>query len=180
VGEPDDFRLAGGITGTYFNGTSFERKIAVRVDEAIDFRSDGSIHPQLGINRFSVRWDGYLHFEKGGKYTLCVESDDGNRFYFNDELVIEDWIKHPTNKTCATVRVKRGWYPIKLEYFDYAYEAVIRLLRGKSRKTARVVDPVDLCCRKTPDAKQKKPRPTAFRTATSARAGLTRTTSEGR
>ncbi len=148
-------RRQGGIMGTYFKGARFQKKVRERLDPMINIHTTGTPEPKAGADDFSVRWKGYLRFLKDDRHAVCLESDDGGRLWLGDELIVDDWGKHKLRKKCKMVRVKRGWYPLKIEYYDMKGLAVARLKVGLEERRAKVVRSVDLCCR--PEAKRKKP-----------------------
>ena len=59
---------------------------------------------------------------------------------------------HAMKKACELVRVQKGWYPIKVDFFDEKAGARLRLLMGETQEEARLVPAKQLCCR----AKSKK------------------------
>ncbi len=136
----------GGIKGVYYGGTSFNRTILRRIDRQIMFRSNDSIAPNLPADNFSIRWVGFIKFPEGGSYYLCARSDDGVRVYLNEEKIIDDWKEKPVSETCHKVKVRRGWFRLKVEYFEAGGEAVISLLRGKKRGDLSAVAAQNLCC----------------------------------
>lgn len=138
----------GGIRGTYYHGEVFERRFFSRVDQSIDFDTDGAVDPRLEIDHFSIRWRGYIRFPEGGLQRLCSQSDDGARVRLAGELVVEDWSDHPARVACGKVRVRAGgWYPLEVEYYDASSRAFVRLLRGPDEQHLTPVGPADLCCR---------------------------------
>lgn len=137
----------GGIVGNYYKGVAFEQRVLSRVDDRIDFDTNGSLEPRLEADRVSVRWRGYLHFPEGGAQQLCVQSDDGGRVRLGGTLVAQDWGDHPARLACGKVRVRSGWYPIEVEYYDATSRAFVRLQRGPDAQHLASVPPADLCCR---------------------------------
>ena len=138
----------GGIVGHYFEGKSFEKEVATRLDRTIQFSSAGKVISGAPADNFSARWDGYMFFALEGAYSLCVESDDGNRLHFTGRLLIDDWQVHAAKKSCETVHVRRGWYPIDVEYFEDGRDAKLVLSRGRDPEDTTVVPADFLCCRK--------------------------------
>lgn len=136
----------GGIVGHYYNGMRFERKVLERVDRQINFSTNRSPASGVGYNRFSVRWDGYVYIPQGGSSYLCVEVDDGARVYIDGRVVIDDWAVQPMHRSCRKVRLKKGWFPLKVEYFEETQKATIRLLWGKESRKASLVPALHLCC----------------------------------
>jgi hypothetical protein len=137
----------GGIVGRYFKGKRFETLARTRTDAQINFSAEnGVLVPEVGGERYSVRWEGFLLFEEGGRKRLCVERDDGARLFFAGELLLDYFTPASPRVDCATIRVERGWYPLRVDFFQETGGAVIRLLekRGASRE---IVVAERLCCR---------------------------------
>lgn len=146
VEKPTFAAKAGGIAAVYYQGSNFEQEAFRRTDTQIAFNTGGALDPRLGPDRFSVRWRGYLRFRDEGKHELCVESDDGARLKLDGDLIAGDWSRHAKERSCGSVRVRRGWYPLVVEYFEEAKGASIALLRGKAGSEPMPVPPSDLCC----------------------------------
>ena len=118
-----------GLTGEYFANLSLSGAPAVtRVDRKIYFDwEDGSPHPMIGIDSFSVRWTGVLIPHASGKYTFQVASDDGNRLYLDDQPLIDDWSDHGLLTSSATASLEKGRaYRIRLEYYEHLGAAVVQ------------------------------------------------------
>ena len=119
-----------GLTGEYYSNKNLEGKPAfIRVDPEISF-DWGDSSPKEGFNKdnFSVRWNGIFKPEKSGAYEIDVLSDDGVRFFVNDELVIDDWTDHATLTDTYKINLESGKeYKIKLEYYESAGGANIKL-----------------------------------------------------
>ncbi|MBK8482148.1 MAG: hypothetical protein IPL40_13435 [Proteobacteria bacterium] len=137
----------GGITGTYYRGVAFEKQAFSRVDERIDFDSTGAFDPRLEADRFSIRWRGYLRFPEGGAQQLCIKSDDGGRVRLGGALIAQDWGDHPERLACGKVRVRAGWYPLEVEYYDASSRGVVRLQTGPDLQHLATVPAAELCCR---------------------------------
>lgn len=145
--DPSRITQPGGIVGVYYNGKDFDKRVLSRVDRQINLHTNRS--PARGVHRdnFSVRWEGYIYIPQTGTSYLCVESDDGGRVYLDKALLINDWTIHPRHKACKKVRLERGWFPIRVEYFELFGGALMRLFWGPNKKRLRVVPPKHLCCR---------------------------------
>lgn len=124
--------VASGITGSYFNNrTLTEPSTGSRSDAPIDFNW-GAANPGVsGINvdNFSTRWSGYIRATQTGTYRFQTVSDDGVRLYINGTLVIDRWNDHSsTTDTTGDYNLVAGnTYSIRLEYYENAGDAVIRL-----------------------------------------------------
>jgi hypothetical protein len=138
----------GGIVGAYYNGSNFNQKVFERVDATINLVTEGIPAPRVNADRFSVRWQGYLNIPQDGESQLCIENDDGARLFLNGKLLIDDWIVHAKQTSCALIRAKAGWYPLKVDFFDERSGARMRLLWGKNRGNTVLVPASRLCCGK--------------------------------
>ncbi|MFH2007503.1 MAG: PA14 domain-containing protein [bacterium] len=152
--DPAAITHPGGIVGTFYNDLRFGKKVYQRTFPTLNLFARHSPAPGVNPDRFTVRWQGYLRFPERGKYYLCTESDDGVRLFFNHRKLLDDWSQHPPRKKCASVRVHRGWYPLKIEFFELLGGARMRLLRGRDELELTLVPPRDLCCRNSRDRKR--------------------------
>ena len=70
---------------------------------------------------------GYMQIDYPGTYTFELSSDCGSGFYIDDELVIDhDGFFYTKGKQC-TVQLKKGFYPITVNYFNSVYGSFVRL-----------------------------------------------------
>jgi hypothetical protein len=141
----------GAITGEYFAGERFDRKVAERDDTTLSV-SDGttSRDPRVGGEHFTVRWSGYMRFDQPGRWHLCGKADDGQRIYFNRRLLVDDWEHSATRTACASVNVESGWYPFRVEYRQATGPATLDVLRGPPRRSLDAVPSSALCCARQP------------------------------
>lgn len=139
----------GGIAAEYHRGRAFESPALRRVDERIDFdRSDGVFAPALGTSEYSVRWSGHLFFDSDGEHAVCLDLDDGGRLWLGGRATIDEWRVASRGLRCARVRVRRGWHPLRVDYFQVSGAAVARLLTAReAHRPVSVVPPERLCCR---------------------------------
>ncbi|MEK7139167.1 MAG: PA14 domain-containing protein [Patescibacteria group bacterium] len=117
-----------GLTGDYYQGTSFNRKSFTRTDAAVDFNW-GYNRPRTEFEEdlFSVRWTGDVVIDYGGDWTFYTYSDDGVRLFIDDKLVLENWTDHKARWDKGTVYLGSGRHKIKLEYYERDGHAVIKL-----------------------------------------------------
>lgn len=129
--HPSTERLnACGLVGEYFANASLAgAPVATRLDQNISFDwMDGAPHPTVRADSFSVRWTGVFVPRESGTYSIQVASDDGNRLYIDDRLLIDDWNDHGVFFTSATVTLERERvYRIRLEYYDKGGSASVQL-----------------------------------------------------
>lgn len=139
----------GGITGDYYTGDQknvFQKKVLSRSDTSLNFDTMGSLDPKLPADFFGIRWNGYLFFPTSGIYHLCTEADDKLQLRFNGNLIINDTTGRDP-RMCKKIRVKKGWYPISVQFEEHTFGAVLRLLRGEDEAHATLVSAQHLCCR---------------------------------
>ena len=109
-----------GLTGEYFNGPNFERKVLTRIDPAVDFDWNWQ-YPGPGVQReyFSVRWTGKLYAPKSGKYRFSALADDGVRVWVNGKKVIDEWRKQDDSNFVGDIALTGGrQYDLRIEYFN--------------------------------------------------------------
>ncbi|SDH43051.1 DUF5977 domain-containing protein [Chitinophaga filiformis] len=133
IAPPDD--TAHGLKGDYYSGKGFEQFLFSRIDPQIDFKNKDAFNANrpAGVaplnESFTVRWTGRVKAPVTGTYTFYVGSDDGDRFYLNDTMVIDVWRDdHPYSMEKTTVNLVAGeTYDLKLELMQGKRAAVMRL-----------------------------------------------------
>ncbi|MDQ7817227.1 MAG: glycoside hydrolase family 3 C-terminal domain-containing protein [Melioribacteraceae bacterium] len=115
-----------GLTGEYFSNMNFSGKPQLtRIDKEIDFWwHGGSPAKNIGENNFTVRWTGYLKAPFTGEYEINIASDDGIRFYLDDNLLINDWYDRGVSTSKTNVYLDQNKiYKIKIEYYENGGDA---------------------------------------------------------
>ncbi|MEZ4515628.1 MAG: helix-hairpin-helix domain-containing protein [Chloroflexota bacterium] len=122
--------------GEYFNNLSLRgAPVLVREDADIDFDwSKSPPAPSINPDQFSVRWTRMVDLEKA-RYRFSVTSDDGARLWVNDELLVDDWTDHPAKTLNRDISLPGGPVPVRLEYFENAYDSMIRLAWDRAAKS---------------------------------------------
>ena len=79
--------------------------------------------------KVGVRLAGFLHFDQPGVYRLRTVSNDGVEVYLHGTVVVSDpGIHTAQQKISGPIKIKRkGWYPLKIKYFQNKKSAVLRL-----------------------------------------------------
>jgi MSHA biogenesis protein MshQ len=129
---PANSKLVAGITGSYFNNRTLTTPVtATRLDGPINFDwSTGLPGPTgIGVDNFSVSWNGYIYVTQTGVHNFQTNSDDGVRLTVNGDLLIDQWNDHSaTTHTSAAVNLEAGKaYPVKLEFYENSGFAVMQL-----------------------------------------------------
>lgn len=127
-----------GLTGEYFNGKdkTFDFTGApdtIRVDENLYFDWDlnSPVPGKINTNQFTARWTGYLKVPFDGNYTFTLRTDDGSRLYFNDKMLIDNWLFSDFrigSEMSESIGLEAGkMYRVKVEYYESQSLAVAKL-----------------------------------------------------
>ncbi len=120
-----------GLTASYFaNKTLSGTATKIQIDQNVNF-SWGLNAPNVsGIpaDNFSVRWTGAIKAPATGNYLFYLRSDDGSRLWIDNNLIIDQWNDQAATTKQATIHlVKDQVYSVKLEYYESALDAEIRM-----------------------------------------------------
>lgn len=126
--------VGSGIVGNYFNNMDFTKLALTKIDQAIDFDwGYGSPDPLIENGSFSIVWDAHIVSPKTDKYTFYVYSDDGARLWVNSQLVIDAWSGYKGEEVSGSIYLEEGkTYPLKVEYYQSAEKAAIKLYWSSS------------------------------------------------
>ncbi|MBN2440654.1 MAG: glycoside hydrolase family 9 protein [Spirochaetales bacterium] len=121
-----------GLLGEYYSGTNFSALDFSQVDAKIDINWGGnSPGGDLSSDNYSVRWTGTIESRITETYTFYIQSDDGNRLYINNQLVIDDWNDHaasPDYEASGQIDLEMGGtYDIRVEYYESGGDASIQM-----------------------------------------------------
>lgn len=118
-----------GLLGEYFDGTNFEKKIASRRDEKLDFYWDFK-SPMEGIapESFSIRWTAKLTAPESGQFLISLTVDDGVRMWLDGKPLINAWDLHDKSYFSNYANLEKGkTYDIKIEYYNGMREGMLQL-----------------------------------------------------
>ena len=114
-------------TAEYYDNSTLSGKAVLTAEEkAVDYDWDLGAPPGLPSNLFSARWSGDWAFEEG-EYTFFIYVDDGVRLWVDNSLVIDHWLAGMGVHQAEVVFSDPGIHHLKLEYFEQAGQAAIRL-----------------------------------------------------
>lgn len=116
LGEYWNNPTGGGGQSPSFPGGS---PVLSRTDNEINFNW-GMGSPGAGMQNedFIVRWTKTTYMA-AGTYHFSMSSDDGNRVYIDDELIIDSWVDQGANPAQTTdVAIAAGNHTIKVEYYE--------------------------------------------------------------
>ncbi|ARN73584.1 DUF6701 domain-containing protein [Oceanicoccus sagamiensis] len=124
-----------GLTATYYDQNNSSRayftgNTVTVIEENID-HDWGRNAPVagIGVDRFSVRWEGYIEPPTDGDYIFRSRSDDGFRLYLDDVEIIDHWSDHSASyRSSATQTLVAGQsYKIVAEFYENGGDAVAQL-----------------------------------------------------
>ncbi|KMT64331.1 PA14 domain-containing protein [Catenovulum maritimum] len=119
-----DADLVSGLTATYYYDNNLTKPIHRELVNQIQFTTTTAPHGSLPNDNYSIRYQGKVVAEVDGEHEFSVSYDDGVRFWFNDEQVINDWNGGGTRTSKFKKTLVKGQsYEIKLEYFELTFGA---------------------------------------------------------
>jgi hypothetical protein len=129
-GTPEDACTPdNGLAAVYFDNQDFSGATVTRIDPVVDFSwGRGSPDPSIGVDSFSVRWQGFVQAGRSESYTFYTLSDDGIRLKVDGQIVIENWTRHGPTENSGTVVLEAGRrVPIELEFLEAGGGATAKL-----------------------------------------------------
>jgi hypothetical protein len=76
---------------------------------------------------YGFRYTGYLDAPMDAVYAFFTSSDDGNKFYIGDTLLINNDGPHATQERIGYIGLKAGKHPITMDFYDVAGTEVLGL-----------------------------------------------------
>ncbi len=118
------------LKAEYYNGRDFNTLMETLNVSELNYNW-GSGAPEstlVGIDNFSIRFQGNVKAPQTGTYTFYTTSDDGVRLCVDGTRIINNWTDHGPTVNTATVNLIAGQAtPIKLEFYENGGGAVIKL-----------------------------------------------------
>ena len=118
-----------GLTGSYYDNLEFTGFKFSRVDSTIDFNwGFGSPDPRIGNDTYSVEWTGQVSPRYTETYRFYAKSDDGNRLWINNQLIIDRWTQQALREDSGSVALTAGqYYNLQMDFFDNIQEGEVHL-----------------------------------------------------
>jgi hypothetical protein len=118
----------GSFVGYYFNGRNFGTLAATRNDASINFDwGTGSPINGVGVDDFSVRWEGDFDFANSTVYNFNATADDGIRVYVDGNLVLDKWVDQGPTLYPFSLNLSAGTHRIRVDYYENGGGAVAKL-----------------------------------------------------
>ena len=126
-------------TNKYIAGApDFSRVDPVVDSTQISWPLVGGPGGNLGSDDFSVSWYGQVMSTFTENIDLRTSSDDGIRVFFDDQLVINEWVDRgqPGVPDSATVAMTAGvWYNIRIDYYEHGHDSIAQLYWNGTNQT---------------------------------------------
>lgn len=87
---------------------------------------DEAIDCGMNADNWSARWQKTL-ISEGGVHQFTTTGDDGVRLWVNGTKIIDDWRDHPPTTNTAVVPLPEGNIPVKVEFYDGGWGAMIEV-----------------------------------------------------
>jgi subtilisin len=117
--------------GRYYNNPNLEGNPVLERDEGGGFidRNFTGVSPAPGVNteNYSIRWTRTLSLT-ADTYRFSVTGDDGVRLYIDGQLKVDRWVNQTATTYDVDVNLPAGAHEIRLEYYQHAGPAQVRLI----------------------------------------------------
>lgn len=120
IAKPENV-TPGGVNYSYYEGQwnalpDFGKLKAVHFGIA---NKDFDVNKLPRPTHFATLMEGYIEIQKEGYYIFVLDSDDGSKFFLGDNLLIAyDGTHGAGNPKSYLVPLEKGFYPVRLEYFQ--------------------------------------------------------------
>ncbi len=93
-----------------------------RIDSMVNY-SNSNNQPWPGLSssfadEFSSRHTGYVRIDLAGNYTFYVNSDDGSKFWIDNQVIVENIGTHSMREESGTIFLNPGYHSLRLEFFE--------------------------------------------------------------
>ena len=123
-----------GLLANYFNNKTLSGTASLtRIDANVNFDFGGGspANGVIGVDNFSIRWEGRVIAPVAGTYNFAVAGDDGVRLFINGSLVADGWRDQGTTRYPAsqsyTLAAGQS-LNVKMEYYESGGGATAYLL----------------------------------------------------
>jgi PA14 domain/Chitobiase/beta-hexosaminidase C-terminal domain/Calcineurin-like phosphoesterase len=70
------------------------------------------------IDHYAIVYEGYVDIPADDMYYFYIRSDDGSKFYIQDQLVVDNDGSHEERARGGDIALKKGLHPFRVEYFE--------------------------------------------------------------
>jgi len=111
--------------GTFEKAPAMEKQKIVKtgVARALDVLAMGA--PKT--DGFAIKLEGALKIPDDGVYRIILNSDDGSILRTGKEVIVDNDGPHPAQDVGSLLRLKKGFLPIRIDYFEATGDAELNL-----------------------------------------------------
>jgi RHS repeat-associated protein len=100
----------------------------------------GTPHSSVGVDTFTVRWEGKVEPRYSQLYTFYTSTDDGVRLWVNGQLLIDKWIDQGPTEWSGQISLTAGQrYNITMEFYENGGGAVAKLSWSSASQAKEIV-----------------------------------------
>ena len=111
--------------GTFEKAPAMEKQKVVKtgVARALDVLAMGA--PKT--DGFAIKLEGALKIPDDGVYRIILNSDDGSILRTGKDVIVDNDGPHPAQDVGSLLRLKKGFLPIRIDYFEATGDAELNL-----------------------------------------------------
>ncbi len=88
---------------------------------------------------YGVIFEGYINVNEDAVFEFGLNSDDGSKLYIDDDLLIDNDLKHARFLQSAGANLKKGLHKIKVAYFDVGPGSILQVfIKGTDGKKIEI------------------------------------------
>ncbi len=121
VGKLPKNMKPGGLHYAYYEGKWDSLPDFTKLQSVKTGRADStfSVDKLPRENNFGLVLSGQLEIKEDGYYVFAITSDDGSKFFLNNQLLIDfDGLHSADEPRTYIMPLKKGFYPVREEYFQ--------------------------------------------------------------
>jgi autotransporter-associated beta strand protein len=132
-----------GLTGRYYDDSTFTTAVTTRTDASINFDWGTAIPSGTALtsgDTFAVAWTGQIEPQFSELYTFHLTADDGARLWVNDECIAIRTFFQGTGEMRGQMRLKAGHRAnIRIEYLENTGNARVRLEWASASQPRQII-----------------------------------------
>ncbi|MFZ4767260.1 MAG: PA14 domain-containing protein [Roseimicrobium sp.] len=132
-----------GLTGRYYDDTTFATAVTTRTDASINFNFGTAIPAGTTITAattYAIAWSGQIEAAFSELYTFTVTADDAARLWVDDQLIVQRTFLQGTGEMRGQIRLKAGHrVNVRLEFMQQTGNASVKLEWASASQIKQVV-----------------------------------------
>ena len=132
-----------GLTGKYYDDTTFATAVTTRTDASINFDFGSAIPAGTAITApttYGIAWSGQIEPQFSELYTFFVTADDGARLWVDDQLIVQRTFFQGTGEMRGQMKLKAGHrVNVRVEFIQQTGNAKVKLEWASASQTRQVV-----------------------------------------